>query len=442
MYTHCTTLYVVLDIGKNVHWLGAYAGFELQPVVEPLELRSDRSGFERVTAILDGLLACGLYDRVVLGHEPTGVYHENWARAFMERYASHLHGQASPAMDYRFVNPLLSKREREAQAKGRKRKTDRADLPAIAACLRDGKSQPAFLATDHGLRLYLWGRAYRHNQRERRRLTRLILSQMDRLWPGAVVNVKRFRKRHPNLEAPRPLARSKPLERKHIRAILGRCPNPHHFLALGESGILAFFRAHVGRCGPKTAHHAYQVVKNALLPPPEVATLLAEQLQADFTRYLILERDYLDLAEQAKHLVPGSPAAVLTTIPGVSALLAARYLAHLGHPQRFLTAAQVWSFAGFDPVTQESGDFRRVGHISRKGDPGLRDTLFLIGHHTARNVPAIGRIKQRAKARGMRDVAATLHAAHKANRICHHLLYHQVPFDPDRLRPGPEARTG
>jgi hypothetical protein len=34
----------------------------------------------------------------------------------------------------------------------------------------------------------------------------------------------------------------------------------------------------------------------------------------------------------------------------------------------------------------------------------------------------------------MGDVAATLHAAHKANRICHHLLYHQVPFDPDRLR--------
>jgi transposase len=434
MSSHCTTLYVVLDIGKNVHWLGVYAGFELEPIVEPQELLSNRSGLERVMAILDGLLTCGQYERVMLGHEPTGVYHENWARALMERYAPHLQGQATPAMAYRFVNPLLSKREREAQAKGRKRKTDRGDLPAIAACLRDGKSQPAFLASDHGLRLYLWGRAYRHNQRQRRRLTRLILSQLDRLWPGAAVNVKRFRKTHPNLEVPRPLVRSKPLVRQHLRAILGRCPNPHHFLALGESGILAFFRAHVGRCGPKTAQHAYQLVKNAVLPPPEVAALLAEQLQADFTRYLILERDYLDLAEEAEHLVPGSPAAVLTSIPGVSPLLAARYLAHLGHPRRFTRAAQVWCFAGFDPVTQESGDSRRIGHISRKGDPGLRDTLFLIGLHTARNVPAIGRAKQRARARGMGHVAATLHAAHKANRLCHHLLYHQVLFDPDRLR--------
>lgn len=434
MQHHSTTLYVALDIGKNVDWLGAYAGFELEPVMPPLEVRSDRLGFEQVTAIIDGLLSCGLYDRVVLGHEPTGVYHEAWARALMDHYAPHLQGQASPPLDYRFVNPLLSKREREGQAKGRKRKTDATDLLAIAACLRDGKSQPAFLATGQELRLQLWGYDYRHNQYLRRRLSVQILSQLDRLWPGAVVNVKRFRRMHPNLEAPVPLVRSRPLERQLLRAILSRCPNPHHLLALGESGIQAFLRAHIGRCGPVTAQRAYQVVKNAVLPPPGVAVLLAEQLQTDFTRYLILERDYLDMVEQAESLVPGSSAAVLTTMPGVSALLAARYLAHLGHPQRFVTAAQVWSFAGFDPVIHESGDFRRVGHISRKGNPGLRDTLFLIGLHTARNIPAIGRIKQRAKARGMRDVAATLHAAHKANRICHHLLYHQVPFDPDRQR--------
>jgi transposase len=434
MRSYDTTLYVVLDIGKNVHWLGAYAGFELHPVIDPIELRSDRSGFEQVTAVIDGLLTCGLYDRVVLGHEPTGVYHENWARAFMARYTPHRQGQATPPLDYRFVNPLLSKRQREALNKGRKRKTDAIDLVAIARCLRDGDSQPAFLATDQELRLQLWGKAYRHNHRERRRLTIQILSQLDRLWPGAVVNVKRFRRAHPNLDAPVPLVRSKPLERQRLRAILSHCPNPYDFLALGQDGILAFFRQHVGRCGPVTAQQAYQVVHNAVLPPPDVAALIAHQLQADFTRFLDFEQHYLALAQQAEILVPGSPAAVLDTIPGVSPLLAARYLAHLGHPQRFTRAAQVWCFAGFDPVTEDSGDFRRIGHISRKGDPGLRDTLFLIGLHTARNVPAIGRVKQRALARGKGDVAATLHAAHKANRICHHLLYHQVPFDPDRLR--------
>jgi hypothetical protein len=63
MQPHSTTLYVALDIGKNVDWLGAYAGYELKPVMQPLEVRSDRPGLERVTAIIDGLLSCGLYER-------------------------------------------------------------------------------------------------------------------------------------------------------------------------------------------------------------------------------------------------------------------------------------------------------------------------------------------------------------------------------------------
>jgi len=429
-----TTLYVVLDIGKNVHWLGAYAGFDLHPVIAPLEVRSDRTGFERVTALLDSLLACGAYSRVVLGHEPTGVYHEAWARALMERYAAHLQGSATPPLDYRFLNPLLTKRKREELARGRKRKTDAKDLRAIAYCLRDDLGQPAFLASDQELRLQLWGNAYRQNHRERRRLTVFILSQLDRLWPGMVVNVQRFRQMHPKLEVPVPLVLSKPLERERVRAILTHCPNPHDFLTLGEAGIQTFYRTHVGRCGPAIARQAYRLVSNALLPPPDVATLLAGQLQADFARYLALEQDFLALVQQAESLVPDSSAAVLTAMPGVSCELAARYLAHVGHPQRFTCAAEVWSLAGFDIVSEESGDFRRIGHISRKGHPGLRDTLYLIGLHAARHVPAIGQAKQRALARGMSDVGATLHAAHKANRICHHLLYHQVAFDPDRVR--------
>jgi transposase len=434
MSSYDTTLFITLDIGKNVHWLGAYAGFGLDQVMEPLEVRSDRPGFERVTAIIDGLLTCGRYDQVFLGHEPTGIYHENWARALMQRYAPHQEGRAAPALDYRFVNPLLSKRQRELKNKGRKRKTDPIDLRAIAYCLRDGQSQPAFLATGQELRMQLWGHAYRQNHRDRRRLTVQILSQVDRLWPGMIVNVKRFRRMHPKLDVPVPLVLSKPLERQRVRAILQHCPNPHDFLALGQSGIQHFYRTHIGRCGPLTARLAYHIAQNAVLPPPDVAIWLAQQLQADFQRYLALEQDYLALVDQAEVLVPNSPAAVLTTIPGVSALLAARYLAHLGHPQRFPRAALIWSLAGFDPVTEESGDFRRVGHISRKGEPGLRDTLFLIGLHTARQVPAIGRVKRRAQARGKRDVGATLHAAHKANRICHRLLYDQVPFDPHRMR--------
>jgi hypothetical protein len=58
MKQHCTTnqtLFVTLDIGKNVHWVAAYAGFDLKEVVPPFKVRSDRQGFDRVTAMIEAL---------------------------------------------------------------------------------------------------------------------------------------------------------------------------------------------------------------------------------------------------------------------------------------------------------------------------------------------------------------------------------------------------
>ena len=413
---------------------GAYAGYELKPVIAPLKVGSDRSGLEQVTGYIDDWLNSGQYERLVIGHEPTGVYHEAWARALAERYKAYRNGQRQPLVEYCFVNPLVSKRRREQLAKGRKRKTDPADLKAIAHCLRDGEAQAAFLPSREALAFQLWAEAYRQNRRERWHLGIRLLSQLDRLWPGLVVNLKRFRQAHPELEAPVPLVLSEPLQRQRLRVLLQHCPNPHHFRALGPEGIQAFYRQHLGRCGSALAKLAFQIVSQAVLPPADLAELLADPLQADFERYLALEKHFEQLSQQAEQLVPASPAQVLTTIPGVSPVLAARYLAHLGHPQRFTQPEQIWAFAGFDPVSQESGDFRRVGKISRKGEAALRDTLYLIGFHTLQQIPALAQLHQRAKARGKGRVGAILHVAHKVNRLCHHLLYHQQPFDPKRLR--------
>ena len=41
------TLFITLDIGKNVNCFGAFAGYDLKPVIEPQEIRTDRIGFEQ-----------------------------------------------------------------------------------------------------------------------------------------------------------------------------------------------------------------------------------------------------------------------------------------------------------------------------------------------------------------------------------------------------------
>ena len=430
MIAYPKTAYVAIDIGKNVHWFGVYTGLELETVQAAVKLRSNQHGLAQVCQIIDQLLGSGEYDRVVLGHEPTGIYHENWTRALLERYEEYRQADSHPQFEYRLLNPLLVKKERETMSNGRSRKTDPLDVQAMAHCLQKGLGYPAFLPSGQELQLALWTRTHRQLQMQQREVEMQVLAEVDRLWPGLLVDTKRFAKSHPELEVPVPLVRSKPLTRQSVQAILHHCPNPHEFAALGVGGIQAFFRHHIGRCGEATARKAYRLVTEAVLPPPTVAAVLAGQLQREMKRYMALDEQERELAAEAEQLVPHTPAAVLTTIPGISPYLAARYLGYVKQHQRFDSAAQVWAFAGFDPVLEESGDYRRVGKISRKGNPGLRDTLYLMGYHTARHLPAVGHVYQQALARGKGKVGATLHAAHKTNRLCYRLLYEQRPFDP------------
>ena len=75
--TPATTVFVVFDIGKNVHAMAVYAGYELQVQVKPEYVMANQAGFARAGDVIDGLLKSGRYERIVIGHEPTGVYHES-----------------------------------------------------------------------------------------------------------------------------------------------------------------------------------------------------------------------------------------------------------------------------------------------------------------------------------------------------------------------------
>ncbi len=426
---HSTTIPLIgLDIGKNVHVFGVYSGPRLEVLVPPATVYNTHAGFAVFAACVSRLLA--QHGQVRLGNEPTGVYYEAWGRAVLNHFADAI---GTGRLDYRLVLPNLVKEARQALLRGRYRKTDAIDTAAIARCLLLGEGTPAHFPDAHALLFDQWARHYRRLERDRRRLERTVLDQMDRLWPGAFVNVKRFAAAHPDLEPPVPLVQTRPLERHLVQALLTHCPNPYDVLACTEAEMVAFLRETVGRGGLASARKVLCNARQALLPPPEVAAVYAHALATDWQRYQALAAQLAALETQAETLVLRSPAAVLTTVPGVSALHAARYLAYVQDPHRFPDADHVWAFAGFDPATAQSGDARRVGYLSKRGDPGFRDTLYLIGRHTSQHCPPIKAVFQRAYRRFAADktpVRATIHAAHAANRLLFRLLVDQVPFDP------------
>lgn len=431
-YHPARILLVALDIGKDVHhlYIRTVAGDE---VVAPQQIMSLASGYVAFVELLDGLLASGNYDLVLVGHEPTGVYHEAWSYALAERYHAHRIGAATPAVRYRLLNPTLVKQERHRKTH-RKRKTDTLDVGAMAALLALGAGHPVLLLDESAMCLrVLLQQAQRHGKAQLR-LGIQLRTTLDRMWPGALGDSKAYAKAHPTLPPLRHLVESRPLERQTVRVLLEHCPNPYDLRALGATGIRQLFQTHGVPCGPKTAAHILTVAQQSLLPPPTMVAMLADQLQADFALYRTYETRITGYEAAAAPLLDQSAAASLLTFPGIGTTLVTRYLAGLVDPARFTNASQIWSFAGFDPILTETGNLKRKGKISYKGCPYLRNTLFQIGFLAAKHCPVCRETYQRALNHHPSKTRATIHVANKANRILFALWRQQQPYSLELAR--------
>jgi len=358
MYAQFTTvpLYVAIDIGKNVHCFGGFEGAECRPCGEPEMVHSTQRGYRQFCAWLSAQVASGRYDPIVVGMEPTGIYHEHWAYALAQDFGGQI--------ELRFLNPYQTKNRRKQVTNSRRRKSDALDVEAIAQCLRDNLAHPARLPQDASFGFGTWAASFRRAHSQKQRLHNTLLSELDRLWPGALVNVRAFRKAHPDMAEPKPLVLSHPLQRRIVQILIEFAPDPSQWLSWTLEDVCRFFHSHNLRCGPVTAARLQHVAEEAVLLPKSIASNLIEYLQIDWCRYQRLVEEVERLRQLIKDLVPGTPAAVLTTVPGIGAFLAGAYMAYVVDPARFQRADQIWSLAGFDPRQEESGDWSRLGKIT------------------------------------------------------------------------------
>ena len=165
---------------------------------------------------------------------------------------------------------------------------------------------------------------------------------------------------------------------------------------------------------------------------------LLEEIRALEARIGGLEQQLTDVARQ-------SPAcATLLTIPGVGLLTATALVAATGGGiSHFRDARHFASWFGLTPREHSSGDTRRLGRISKRGDRYLRTLLT----HGARSVLRAATAASRAgrpvdplrqwalaiQARANHN-KATCALANKLARICFATLRDQEPFGVARLR--------
>jgi transposase len=171
----------------------------------------------------------------------------------------------------------------------------------------------------------------------------------------------------------------------------------------------------------------------AALPTPEAA-VARRVLVADLALLMDLETQIGAAEAELARLLPASPFATLTSVPGWGVVRAANYGAALGNPARWPGAGQIYRAAGLSPAQYESVGRRRDSTISREGSVELRRALIDLGLGLWLVDPAGRAYAAGLKARGKRGGIIACALAHRANKIAYALIRDQADYDPTRWR--------
>lgn len=138
--------------------------------------------------------------------------------------------------------------------------------------------------------------------------------------------------------------------------------------------------------------------------------------------------------EIVKQFSRGNDLRYLTSIPGISPILASTILAELRPLDRFGNLSQVVAYSGLDPaVIQSGGKAAHYGRLSKRGSPLLRRALYLSAFGCFAS-KVFKPVYQDYKAKGHHHTTVLCILARKLLRISVTLLQKRQVFDPSYLK--------
>lgn len=392
-----STIVVAVDVGKTSAMFSATDSARKR-LVGPVEFAMTRSGLAAATHRVIAVVPPSA--QVKVGVEAAGHYHR-------------------PVLDYRWpvgwevleFNPAHVAEQRRVA--GRRRiKTDAIDLEAITELALAGRGQ---VITDREIRigeLAAWA-----NQRSRRVAVRSatknqLLGQLDRAFPG--------------------LTRALPdvLGTKIGRLVAAEFADPARLCALGVTRLIRFAAARDIQLRRAVAERLVAAAADAL--PTRDGVVARQVLAADLGLLCDLDTQIENAEGELAALLPASPYATLTSVPGWGVVRVSNYAAALGDPDRWPGPRQIYRAAGLSPMQYESAGKRRDGTISREGSVALRRAAMDLGIGLWLSDPAAkayaGELKSRGKPGGIIGCAL----AHRATRIAYALVRDHATYNPSR----------
>lgn len=169
---------------------------------------------------------------------------------------------------------------------------------------------------------------------------------------------------------------------KTALAVLARYADPRRLRRLGRARLTQFLRKHSrGAWGEQAADRLLAAADEALvlwadggLDFDELACDIASEVRA--VQALNDEIATLDARIEALY-ADADPGRIFASAPQIATTSAADILGRLGDPNRFANLAGTRAFTGLVPGTDQSGDAEAHTGLTKAGDPGLRQALFL-----------------------------------------------------------------
>jgi transposase len=313
--------------------------------------------------------------------------------------------------EVRELNPAHVTEQRRVM--GRRRvKTDAIDLEAITELLLVGRGEPVTVPLTAVGELTAWAAHRRRRVWTRTATKNQLLGQLDRCFPGLT------------------LALPDVLGTKVGRLVAAHFADPHRLAVLGAARFIRFAAARNIRVCAAPAERLVAAARDAL--PGQEATVARQVLAADLALLAELDTQVAAAEEQMAALLPLTPFAMLTSVPGWGTVRVGNYGAAVGDPGRWPAARQLYRASGLSPAQYESAGRRRDGTISREGSVQLRRALVDLGIGLWQSDPAARSYGRALRARGKKGGVIICAMAHRANKIAYALVRDQAGYDPDR----------
>lgn len=408
-------LAVGVDVGKR-NALALIADHRGEVVGSPVIFDLTEPGVRRLEEAIRSAQVVRQGVSVRVGVEAAGHYH----RPVLARLAD--------TFDTVELGPAMVKAAREAQGSA-KIKTDLRDCAAIIDLVISGMGFSPQQRDAAMVEQLVWAGLRARRVKTRTALSNQLLATLDLVFPGLDGCFDSL------------------LGTKIGAVLLAHFLDPEQMLTLGADGLQVFARCHGVLLRGSKAAQLVTAASDALRLPAAERACRAAVLGTDVTLLAALNADITTAETQLAAVLEATPAAVLTSLPGIAVVRASAYGAALGDPLRFTGHAQAYRLAGMHPATYDSAGTSRGGQrLSRRGSPDLRAAIVELGKGLAQRDPHFAAYKRQLLGRGMPALKANIAVGHKAHRLAFALMRSGAEYDSDRytrsLQTGGERRAG